>query len=282
MRKGRQILLVAGLVGLVALFGALPASAAGPTADSPDPHFVPAPGPLRSVPGRIGPGTDRGLHLSGPAAAPVPGPSRKGGSFTARILIRTVVRDRPGGKPIWVARGWAKWSGGFQQLMVLGSRMWKGNQWLKVRLPERPNGADGWLPRDRVALGHSPWYLSLDLSRRRLTVYGAHGRRKSSFEVVVGKPGTPTPTGLFAIYDRVRQSDPRGFIGPWAVPLTAHSVPLRHFDGGPGLVALHGRDGASFLDPLGSARSHGCVRMNNSRIRQIVKLAPGTAIRIRH
>ena len=163
--------------------------------------------------------------------------------------------------------------------MVLGSRTVRGKLWLKVRLPIRPNGSKGWIPRDRVQLARSPHYIVIDRSRRTVTIY-RNGRRKSRFRVVVGAPSTPTPLGLFAIQDKARQPDPGGFIGPWAVPLTAHSEVLRRFDGGPGLVALHGRAGASLLDPLGSARSNGCVRMGNGRISGITRLMLGTAVRI--
>lgn len=273
---GVLILLTAAAVQTAA------ASETGPVGmtGSVDPHFEPAPGPLIPVPKTIPPETGRGVHISGLPRNRVPGPSRKGGTYTARILIRTAVRRTPGGRAIWVARGFAKWSGGAQMLMVLGSRTRHGKQWLKVRLPNRPNGNSGWLPRDRVSLTHSPNYLVVDRSRKILVIYGRRGKRQARFRVVVGKPGTPTPVGLFALYDRVRQIDPRGFLGPWAVPLTAHSEKLRRFDGGNGLVALHGRAGASLYDPLGSARSHGCVRMNNSRIRQVIKLTMGTAVRI--
>lgn len=275
---------LAALAGLlVVLAFGLPAVATGdePPAARSDPQLAPVPVPDEPVPARVGSGTDRGIHVSSLPRNRVPGPSRKGGTYTARILIRTAVRRSPGGKPFWVAKAFAKWSGGTQQLMVLGSKTRDGEQWLKVRLPGRPNGSSGWLPRDRVILGHSPNYLVIDRSRRKLTIYGRNGRRKARFKVVIGKRSTPTPVGLFAIYDRVLQSERHGFVGPWVVPLTAHSDQLRRFDGGPGLVALHGRDGASFLDPLGSARSHGCVRMNNNRIRQVVKLDLGTAVRIR-
>jgi lipoprotein-anchoring transpeptidase ErfK/SrfK len=128
-------------------------------------------------------------------------------------------------------------------------------------------------------LAKSNAYILIDRSRRRLSVY-RNGRVIRRWKVVIGTPGTPTPLGLFALYDRVAQRDPNGFIGPWAVPLTAHSDALRRYDGGPGLVALHGRDGASFLDPLGTASSHGCVRMNNGRIRYVIRLSMGTAVRI--
>ncbi len=46
--------------------------------------------------------------------------------------------------------------------------------------------------------------------------------------------------------------------------LTAHSNVLQEFDGGDGRV------GASLLDPLGAARSHGCVRLSNDAIEWVV------------
>ena len=165
--------------------------------------------------------------------------------------------------------------------MVLRSSFRDGRLWLKVRLPERPNGSTGWIPRDRVRLNLSRRFAVIDRSRRRLTVY-RRGRVLASFRVVVGSRSTPTPLGLFAVYDRVRQPDPTGFTGPWVLPLTAHSEKLKSYDGGPGLVALHGRGGPSLLDPLGAALSHGCIRMNNRRIQWLARsLMKGTAVRIR-
>ncbi|MBN8867263.1 MAG: L,D-transpeptidase [Solirubrobacterales bacterium] len=223
----------------------------------------------------------RGIEVSSLPERKVPGPSRSTGTYTARILVTTPIRRRPG-KPAteWLARTTTKWSGDSQKLMVLRSRRVDGKTWLKVRLPTRPNGSGGWLPRDRVILGHSHYFILIDTSRRRLWLYRS-GRKAATWRVVVGAPATPTPTGLFALYDRVKQKDPHGFIGPWAVPLTAHSNKLRRYDGGPGLVAIHGRDGASLLDPLGTAASHGCIRMNNSRVRRLIGTSMGTAVKVR-
>jgi lipoprotein-anchoring transpeptidase ErfK/SrfK len=65
------------------------------------------------------------------------------------------------------------------------------------------------------------------------------------------------------------------------LPLTAHSNVLKSFDGGDGQVALHGRGGASLLDPLGTARSHGCVRLADSAIEWIATHVPvGTPVSI--
>ena len=56
---------------------------------------------------------------------------------------------------------------------------------------------------------------------------------------------------------------------------------LHAFDGGPGQVAIHGRGGASLLDPLGSARSHGCIRIDNDAVDVLERdVPPGTPVRI--
>jgi lipoprotein-anchoring transpeptidase ErfK/SrfK len=77
------------------------------------------------------------------------------------------------------------------------------------------------------------------------------------------------------------QPNPGEFVGSWVIPLTAHSGVLHHFDGGDGQIALHGRGGSSLLDPLGSARSHGCVRLDNIAIDWIAThVALGTPVRV--
>ena len=64
--------------------------------------------------------------------------------------------------------------------------------------------------------------------------------------------------------------------------LTARSSTLENYAGGPGVTALHGRAGASLLDPLGTARSHGCVRIENRVITWLARVAaPGTPVSIR-
>lgn len=215
------------------------------------------------------------------SAESVPPPSRKGGTYTARFVIGTAVRRRPGwSDPVWYARARTKWSGSSQQLMVMSSRVFHGRTWLKVKLPTRPNRSTGWVPRDRVKLAHTNRFIVVDISRRQVQIF-RKGRMISSFRVVVGAAATPTPVGLFAIYDRDRQADPGGFVGPFTLPLTAHSRKLRRYDGGPGLVAFHGRSGASLLDPLGSARSHGCIRMSNRRIIHMASMTLGTAVLIK-
>jgi lipoprotein-anchoring transpeptidase ErfK/SrfK len=103
-----------------------------------------------------------------------------------------------------------------------------------------------------------------------------------TLRIVVGASATPTPLGLHAVYDPIRQPDPRGFIGPWALHLTGFSTVLDNFGGGPGRIAIHGRSGASLRDPLGTARSHGCIRVDNDVVSWLARTLPrGTPVFVR-
>jgi hypothetical protein len=101
---------------------------------------------------------------------------------------------------------------------------------------------------------------------------------------VVRKPSTPTPAGLFSIIG-TWTDPPDAFLGAWILALTAKSNALQQFDGGDGTVGIHGRGGASLLDPLGSAASHGCIRVDNSSIDWLVGAIgagalPGIPVRV--
>lgn len=153
--------------------------------------------------------------------------------------------------------------GGPDALLVLGARRDAAHRlWIRVRLDIRPNTASGWIPAGDATLATTAWRIDVTLATRTVRVFDA-GRLHDRFLAVIGKPSTPTPTGLFAVAAIVPQPDPSGFLGPVALHLTAHSNVLDNYGGGPGRVAIHGRGGASLRDPLGSARSHGCVRVDN-------------------
>ena len=238
------------------------------------------------------------LVAAGPAAAAAPEPTAVAAAeraaalerlapptakraWIAHLVIRTAVRSRPGGRVTDRLGTSAPWAGGPVRLLVLDKhRDARGAMWLKVRLQRRPNTATGWLPADNAAISETPWRIVLDRSSRMLTVRRG-GRVVRRMSAVVGAPGTPTPTGLFAIAERVRQG--RGSVlGPWALHLTAHSDVLDDFGGGAGRVAIHGRAGALLGDPLGSARSHGCVRVASRQVSWLAaRLREGTPVLIR-
>jgi lipoprotein-anchoring transpeptidase ErfK/SrfK len=215
-------------------------------------------------------------------ALPVGGPTATV-AWTATPTYPTAARSAPrwGARRIARVTTTAAWDGGAVGLLVLGARRdADGHLWVRVQLPERPNGRAGWIDADYAKLSRTPWRIVIDRGRRRATAF-RDGRSVRSWSVVVGKPSTPTPRGLFAVYERVRQP-PGSELGPWALQLTAHSNTLMNYGGGPGRVALHGRSGPLLVDPLGSARSHGCVRMRNRIVSWLAARArPGTPVEIR-
>ncbi len=170
---------------------------------------------------------------------------------------------------------------GPNSLLVLGTRhLSHGQLWLRLRLPDRPNTASGWIPARDATLASTQWRISVNVRQRTLTIFHS-GRIVHRVLVVIGAPATPTPTGQFAVAAIIRQADPHGFLGPWALHLTAHSNVLENFGGGPGRVAIHGRDGASLRDPLGSARSHGCIRIPNNWVSYLALRVPrGTPVSV--
>jgi lipoprotein-anchoring transpeptidase ErfK/SrfK len=169
-------------------------------------------------------------------------------------------------------------------LVLARPRAAAGRCWLRVRVPWRPNHASGWVDASKVVPEPTPWRIDISRRGRTLTVY-RDGARLRRLRVVVGKPGTPTPAGRFAVTWAIRWH-PNDFLGSWVLELTAHSNVLQRFEGGDGTVAVHGRGGASLLDPLGSARSHGCIRLSNHAIGWLVRRIgashlPGTPVDIR-
>jgi len=213
----------------------------------------------------------------------VKAPSKRFGTTVARVVLETNALEAPGaGAVVWRVKTEAIWGGGPQQLMVLGAKRGAdGQDWIEVQLPIKPNGRTGWIRADYTKLKKTPYWLQLSLRTRVVTVF-KKGRKIRRFRSVIGQPQYPTPRGFFAIYERVAQDDPNGFVGPWTVHLTAQSTVLDQFDGGPPRIALHGRGPSSFGDPLGSARSHGCIRVNNREINWVARFViPGTPFEVK-
>jgi hypothetical protein len=217
------------------------------------------------------------------AHAEAPGPPQAGRSWVASVIYGTTARMQPNAqaRPRGTVGAVSQWGTPTELLVLATSLDSEGNLWLKVRLDVRPNGAGVWLDARDTVLSSDPWRIAVSLAEREIRVYRA-GQIVRRFAAVVGKPSTPTPSGLFAVAAELRQPDPQQFVGAWVLPLTAHSQVLTKFDGGDGQVALHGRGEESLADPLGSARSHGCVRIENAAIGWLATHVPvGTPVSIR-
>jgi lipoprotein-anchoring transpeptidase ErfK/SrfK len=203
-------------------------------------------------------------------------------AHVARLVKATRALAEPGGgRTVMRVSPLAEWGGGEVQYMVLRSELRGGRRWLQVRLPERPNSAAGWIPADLTVVSTTPWRIHIETGASRIEVMRS-GHVVKRFRAVVGKPSTPTPRGLFAIDEPIRQ--PAGSeLGPWALFLTAHSRVLDDFGGGPGRIAIHGRAGPLLADPLGSHASHGCIRVANHNVRWLQRIAVnGTPVEVTH
>jgi lipoprotein-anchoring transpeptidase ErfK/SrfK len=198
----------------------------------------------------------------------------------AKIVSVTNVLERPGShRVLWLGEPQTR-GGNATWLLVTGKRTTASGRWIRVLVPVRPNGTVGWVRADRVLLAQSHWRIVVSTDRRTLTLL-RDGAVVKMARVVVGTPSTPTPHGRFALYDTVAQRDPRGFLGPWILHLTAFSNVLDDFGGGPGRIAIHGRGGSSLRTPLGSAASHGCIRVDNELVDMLAGLPLGTPVDIR-
>jgi lipoprotein-anchoring transpeptidase ErfK/SrfK len=143
-------------------------------------------------------------------------------------------------------------------LPVMGAIQGKdGNRWVHVRLPGRPSGHTGWILADQTIRSSTEWRIVVTVSTRSVAVY-RDGAPLRVFRAVVPKVATPTPYGQFFVEEseRIAAGDVGG---PYALAISARSDIFQEFEGGPGQIAIHGTNGLS--DPLGSAASHGCIRL---------------------
>jgi lipoprotein-anchoring transpeptidase ErfK/SrfK len=152
-----------------------------------------------------------------------------------------------------------------------------GAEMLHVMLPGRPNSSEGWIEQKGTDEAETPWRIIVSTSARRVYVYRG-GRRVRSFSAVVGKHATPTPHGTFFVEESISM---RGSVGgPYALALSARSNVLHQFGAGPGQIGIHGLQNLG--GKLGSAESHGCVRVANRSISWITaRVAPGAPVTIR-
>ena len=162
---------------------------------------------------------------------------------------------------------------------VLGARLDPSCRasWYRVQLPMRPNGSTGWVRATAVAERALHVRIVVDLSQRRVTLYrGAKPLLVTT--AAIGSPSTPTPTGRYFVNQKLVAPDPLGPFGPAALGISAFSPALQHWaQGGP--IAIHGTNQAELL---GSAVSHGCIRVSNDVVERLWKLVPtGTPVLIR-
>ena len=115
--------------------------------------------------------------------------------------------------------------------------------------------ATGWISASNTKLETTPWHIVVSLKAREVIVY-KYGRPLHVFLAVVGEASTPTPTGQYFVEEDVTLSNGQAG-GPFALATSDRSNVLQEFDGGPGQIAIHGRENLG--GRLGTARSRTAV-----------------------
>ncbi len=150
-------------------------------------------------------------------------------------------------------------------------------KWLRVLVPMRPNGTEGWIKSNHVRLSSNPYRLEVDLGDLELEAY-RRDRLVFRHSVAIGTAATPTPTGLFFSTILARPSDPESPYGKYAMGLSGYSEVLTTFAGGEGQIAIHGTNQPSLI---GTPASHGCIRVDNPTITRLARMLPlGTPVRV--
>jgi hypothetical protein len=255
------LLLLAALAALFVLsFSALSASARGQDARAAEPlHALPP------VPVPI------------PEAKPKPrwrslAPSRRRGHAVA-IVRRTVpLRARPNGRVVARAQASTEFGGG--RVMSIAAQR---GPWLGVVTPELPNGRLAWVHIDNRGLRfrRHAYALHADLSGRWLELRRA-GRRVKRITVAIGRPGAETPTGRFAVTDKLRGSSYGPYYGCCILALNGEQPNLPPGWQGGNRLAIHGTNSPG---TIGAAASAGCLRAGDSDLGVLMRRVPlGTPV----
>jgi len=150
--------------------------------------------------------------------------------------------------------------------------------WVRLRVPGRPNGRTGWVPRDALGSFHRVT-TAVTVDRRRLRVtLRRRGRVVFRAPIGIGKGSTPTPAGRFWIREKFRVAGGGGVYGPRALGTAAYAPGLTDWPSG-GVIGFHGTNQPGLIP---GRPSHGCIRLRNHDIWRFYRLVPvGTPVRIR-
>jgi lipoprotein-anchoring transpeptidase ErfK/SrfK len=219
-----------------------------------------------------------------PATEPpqMPGPVELGNAraYVAVATTDVTVRSRPrGGRVVGLFPRTTPWGSPTAFLIREARRNDRGEVWLKVLVPRRPNGSSGWLLREQVRLRPVDYAVEVDLSDRTVRLLRG-GRAVRTWSAGIGRAWTPTPTGSFYVTVKLRPPQISPVYGAWALGLSGYSEVHEQFGTGDGQIALHGthNPGAD----LGREVSNGCVRLDNQAISALAGTLPlGTPVTIR-
>ena len=128
--------------------------------------------------------------------------------------------------------------------------------WFGVPVAELPNGQLAWIrdDRSRIEVYETRYWILADRSAQLMELrYGDLVLER--FRVTVGRPGSPTPLGNYAVTDGLAGEGVGPYYGCCVLALTGHQPNLPPDWIGGDRIAIHGTPGA-----IGGATSAGCLR----------------------
>src|SRR5947209_9811967 len=263
--------LVPIVAGLVVTSGAA-AGAGGPGASAVAPRYIAVAG--STITSTTTPGTNSTVPSStltktSPVLQLPPGP----GALVASVTHPLVARRSPGGPRLAVLP--VRTEFGSPDVLSVVRHVGK---WLGVLTPSAGNGKLAWIRLDQVALSRVRWEIDVSLSARKVTVRRA-GQVVARDVVAIGAPASPTPTGRFAVTDRLDTQDPSGPYGCCIVALSAVAPHAIQGWGGGNRIAIHSTPETW---SIGQPVSHGCLRLSLAEGRWLLEHVPlGTPTFIR-
>jgi lipoprotein-anchoring transpeptidase ErfK/SrfK len=155
----------------------------------------------------------------------------------------------------------------------------RGN-WLGVTSTDLPNGKLGWVKKENSAVDQRRTKLAIrvDLSDRRLKLVDGD-RVLRTVTVGIGRPGSPTPTGRFAVTDKLNGGDYGSYYGCCILALSGHQPNLPPGWPGGDRLAIHGTNNPA---GIGGRPSAGCLHAGASDLQALMRRVPlGTPVVIR-
>ena len=186
------------------------------------------------------------------------------------------LRSRPFG-PVLAHVGSTTPFGSQRTLSVVATRH---GRWLAVTEAGVGNNRVVWVDAKSGGLRYARtrFELDVDLSSRSLTVR-RNGITVRRLSVGVGRTDSPTPTGTFAVTDKLKGSTYSATYGCCILALSATQPNLPAGWSGGNRIAIHGTLSSS---DFGRAVSAGCMHASDSNLRYLMRMVPlGTPVVIR-
>jgi len=231
----------------------------------------------------LAPTTAVGRVALGPPAAPagwvrVKTPRPKPAHVIAEVRPghALALRSRPFG-PVLARVGSTTPFGSPRALSVIATRH---GRWLAVTEAGVGNNRVVWVDAKSRALRYARtrFELDVDLSSRSLIVR-RNGTAVRRLSIGVGRAGSPTPTGTFAVTDKLNGGAYSAAYGCCILALSATQPNLPAGWSGGNRIAIHGTLSTS---DFGRAVSAGCVHASDSDLRYLMRTLPlGTPVVIR-